>query len=188
MDSATQLFLDSLADLRKKSTGTSYELLRASAILRQLFLDQEPLVHRVNRLFRVRVEFETIDTTLRPPIRPEIEWQNLDASMFPRAQTQRLSLKELLAAQLLSFKGAEYTVRDVIRAAAHVKGGVHARSPLNEHESNLLDLDKALKLDGIGASTAALRGIIQVTLRGLAPLEQAASQRADAADRPVAGR
>ncbi len=188
MNPTTQLFLDCIDDLRAKRDGTGYELLRASGVLRQLFLDQEPLVHRVNRALRIPLEFETIDTTIRPPIQPAVHWQNLDASAVPGARTQKLNLKGLLSAYLLSFSGVDHTVREVIKAAAHIKGGVHQRDPRDAKERNLLDLDDALEIGGVASSTVALRGIIQVSLHGLEPLVRAASQQATAADRPSADR
>ena len=176
MDESSKLFLNTLSDLETRLGGTGYDLLRASALLRQLLLDGTPLVHLVNRRHRVRLEFTTLDTTVRPPIVPTTHWQNLDTSQFPHAKTRTVKIHGLLATYLLSYRGEEFTVRDVIKAGAELKGGVHSLNPRTDEERVLRDLDDVLNVGGLDASTAAMRGIIQVVLRGFRPLFLVVSQ------------
>ncbi|MEE8169381.1 MAG: hypothetical protein V3T70_02425, partial [Phycisphaerae bacterium] len=83
------------------------------------------------------------------------------------------NLDRLIGAHCLTFKDHDYTARDVIKAAAHLKGGVHAGKPETARDMGLLDLDEVLRVGGIDASLAALRCIINVVLRGLQPLVDA---------------
>ena len=101
-----------------------------------------PLVHLVNQRLRVRLEFTTLETTVRPPFVPTTHWQNLDTSQFPHAKTRTVKIDGLLATYLLSYRGEEFTVRDVIKAGAELKGlCVHSLNPLTtDKERVLLDL------------------------------------------------
>jgi hypothetical protein len=157
-----QLFLDTVADLKDKmARGDGYALIKASGLLRLLLADAHPLVR-----------FETIDYTMKPPY-PQLiifRWSVLDASAIPGARKRSSTLDEFLAAEILTFEGKEFTVLQVIRAAAHVKGGVHAGTAESDHEQALLDLGRALTVGGLDASVAALRGIIAVTLAALEPI------------------
>ena len=54
-----QLFLKTLSDLERRtgSEASEYDVLRSSALLRQLLLDGSPLVHQVNRHRRLTLVF-----------------------------------------------------------------------------------------------------------------------------------
>lgn len=185
-----QLFLDTLQDLREKHQSRQpYALLRGSGLLRQLLLDSQPLVDQVNSRHRLRVEFETIDFTFKPPFpiaRVHLRWQNLDISTLPQARKIRVDRSRLLAAPVLVFKGREFTVHDLIQTAANVWGGVHKGSPKSDQQRQLTEMQTSLPSSPIVAvmkqaleelrieapmpdAIAALRGVIAVTLRGLAP-------------------
>jgi hypothetical protein len=168
-----QLFLDTVADLKDKmARGDGYALIKASGLLRLLLADAHPLVHQVDKAYDLPLRFETIDYTMKPPY-PQLiifRWSVLDASAIPGARKRSSTLDEFLAAEILTFEGKEFTVLQVIRAAAHVKGGVHAGTAESDHEQALLDLGRALTVGGLDASVAALRGIIAVTLAALEPI------------------
>ena len=56
---ANLLFLQTLRDLRERvESGTQYDMVRATALLRQLLLDDSPLVHQVNKVFQLKLRFE----------------------------------------------------------------------------------------------------------------------------------
>jgi hypothetical protein len=171
MTGKEQLFLDTVRDIQSKIVENNrYSITRASALLRQLLIDESPLIHQVNRRHRLKLEFETIDFTMKPPLKPLLHWQNLDASPFPRARKVRIDLDGLLRAQCLTFKEHEYSVLDILKACAHLKGGVHSGTPKTDKEEALLDLDEVFKIGPLDGSLAALRGILIVTLAGLRPL------------------
>jgi hypothetical protein len=174
-----QHFIDTLRELRERmAKGDRYELIKASGLLRLLLLDGGALVHIVNRHHRVKIDFETIDYTMKLPtlssFRVHMHWTNLDATGFPPAAKRITSkLDPLLAAIVVTFEGEDYSVADIIRSAAHLKGGVHYGAPDNDRDKKLLEADKLWAINNVDASLAAMRGLVAVVLRGLKPLEDA---------------
>jgi hypothetical protein len=58
-----ELFLRTLDDLENCISSTDdYEVLRASALIRKLFLDGNRLVDQANRPIKLKFEFEIVDT------------------------------------------------------------------------------------------------------------------------------
>jgi hypothetical protein len=73
-------------------------VIRAGGLLRQLLLDENPLVHRVNRKHRLKLSFEAVDYRPLPPVKPEAQWINLDPGPFPAAKKIAVDLDTLLRA------------------------------------------------------------------------------------------
>lgn len=245
MEQIESLYLNTIADIREKlSRNDRYHVIKASGLLRHLFLDQTPLVHEINREYRLKIQFSVIDHDRlpamddEPPQPPIIHWRNLDPShvnsepewmtlgveqmqeidgdfskldcppytnrlpivvkrwFYPEKQEweeitlpsnflwllqkngigvpiSQLTLSKFLATRCLSFDRYDYTVKDIIKACAHYKGGVHSSHPADDKDLSVLDLDKAMSVTGMEASLTNLKGILWVGLNGLAPLEQA---------------
>ena len=55
------IFLQTLYDIRQKLNGEKYHYIRACGLLRHLFLDQNPLLHLVNRELRIPIFFHVSD-------------------------------------------------------------------------------------------------------------------------------
>jgi len=171
MTEQEQLFLNTISDIKDKlSKRDSYSIIRGSGLLRHLLIDGEPLVHVVNRKFKLKIEFETLDFTFKIPIRPLIHWKTLDASAFPNARKIRVDLKGFLGADCLTFKDHDFTVKDILKACAHIKGGVHSGVAKTDKDKDILNLDEVLKVGGLDATLAALVGILRVTFVALEPL------------------
>jgi hypothetical protein len=133
-----QLFLETLRDLEKR-TGTAaseYELLRSAALLRQLLLDESPLVHQVNRGRHLRFAFRV---NVREPIwkrvgtDPPVFWSRHDGldpeTALVSAEIAEFKWGGFLGALVMIVDGRNFTVRDIIDQTAHVLGGVHAGTP-----------------------------------------------------------
>ncbi len=166
-----RFFLDTLADIEDKlQERSAYSVIRASALLRQLILDERPLVNEVNRTYRKNLSFETLDYTTEPPVKPDVHWTNLDPGFFPGAKTITVDLSTLLAAPCLTIDGRVATVKDLIKACANAKGGVHLGPPKPGGEQRILDWDRSARLLGTEPSLRALAGICRVVLRSLKPL------------------
>jgi hypothetical protein len=181
MTERERLFLDTIADLEAKaSLADRYALIKASGLLRLLLIDGSALVHQVSRAHRVPLRFETVDYTLKPPFPESIlfHWISLDASGSPDAKRRTSTLGEFLGVECLASEGRYFTVRNVILAAALLKGGVHAGKPRTDDERAPLDLDQVLNVGGFDASVATLRGIIAVTLVALRPIVDAVKKAA----------
>jgi hypothetical protein len=163
-------FLSTLQDIDfKTAAGDRYSLIRASGLLRQVLLDK--FLHMVNRNYKLPIKFNTIDFHNKPPtdIAISAHWQNLDPSYFPGAKTIQCSLDQFLGAPCLVFQGNEATVKDLIKACANAKGGVHL-GKARISEQIVLDWDEAITLIGQEPSLMAIRGICRVVLTGLKDL------------------
>lgn len=176
---AEQLFISTLIDLDQKATaGTKYSLIRAAGLLRQLLMDGTPLVHVVNRKYRVPVEFETIDFSGAPPGDPEVHWLVLDPEPFPNARIQTCTLQQFVAAPCLSWNGHRASVGDLVSACANAKGGIHLGRAKVSAEQLLLDWDEVVTMLGDDPSLRAIKAVTRVALRGLTRLARAISEGA----------
>ncbi len=171
---AERLFLATLADIDiKVMEGTRYSLIRAAGLLRQLFLDATPLIHEVNRNYRVRLQFERGEYHTQPPITPDAHWINPDCSSFPKAQTVSISLDAFLKSPCLILQGQTASIADLIKACANVKGGVHLGKVTTTEEKVVIDWDNAIEINGEQPSLLAIAGVCRVVLRSLKPLASA---------------
>lgn len=178
-----QLFLDTLADLRERvEAGGDYSLVKATALLRQLLLDREPLVDQVNRKHRIRLLYlvggkpEESIAGLRSMI-PELAFLGLldllhPSGLPPSAPRELLPKDRFLRLPVLFITGRTYTVRDLIEHAAHVLGGVHSGRPEGEHERVLAEFQQ-LFVGGQLPQIRSLRSISLVVLDALEPLREA---------------
>lgn len=168
---AEYLFLATVSDIDKKIyAGGRYNLIKAAGLLRQLFLDSSPLIHVVNRNYRIKFEFETIDYLRQPPFTPEVHRQDLDGSMFPEAKRVKVNLDSFLKAPCFTLDGVTATVKDLILACANAKGGVHFGSAKTPQESSILDWDRTFKIIGEEPSLVTIKGVCRISLRALKPL------------------
>src|SRR5260221_3806416 len=125
-----RLFLETLDDLASRSTpnASEYDLLRAAALLRELFLDESRLVDQVNRTLRTPTRFG-VRVRARDPTDEFEMWLGIDPNDVVEDPIEQLDLTESLKVHLVSVPGSILTVRDIIRLAANVRGGVHAGKP-----------------------------------------------------------
>lgn len=172
--SAEYLFLSTVADIeRKVQEGSRYSLIRAAGLLRQIFLDSTPLLHVVNRPYQLKIEFETLDYHQQPPLIPDAHRVELDSSFFPGAKTIRIDLEDFLKAPCFRTGGVTATVRDLIRACANAKGGVHLGEAKTYEENLILNWDRTFRLLGEEPSLVTIAGVCRVALRALNPLIRA---------------
>ena len=62
-----QLFIRTIEDLEKRIIDNDpYEILGASALIRKLFLDDNPLVNQVNRKYKIKLQFDVCPPTPDP--------------------------------------------------------------------------------------------------------------------------
>jgi hypothetical protein len=73
---------------------------------------------------------------------------------------------------MLVYKGHKYTVADIIRFGANVRGGVHAGVPVNPFEENYKSLDE-LREQVFDMDSASIQSICEVVIDALKPLEDA---------------
>ena len=115
----------------------------------------------------MKLEFETLDFTRPFPVKPEIHWRNLDPSPFPKAKKLKLKLDDFLAASTLTINNDHYSICDVIKMCAHLKGGVHSGKPKDHKQTMFLKYEADFKVFEQDSSLIALKGIISIVLIGL---------------------
>ena len=116
-----RLFLETLQDLETRSAGraTEYEVLRSAVLLRELLLDESPLVHQVNRdrnmplMFRVNVSdpIWKIAGTPAPSFWAMQDGFDPDTALT-RPQIGELDLPAFLSRVVIVSRGTELTVKD----------------------------------------------------------------------------
>ena len=164
------------ADLeRRLGSEDRYEILNCSRLLRQLLFDSEPLVHAVNKEYRLKIRFEITEFSLSRDPPPEF-WAIVDfldpETAGPEARKVVVSLNRFLGTVILVSGGREFTVRDLIAFEAHIMGGVHAGLP-SEAQRAVLQIERVY-LGRLPASLQQIKTIARVVLRGIQPLREKA--------------
>jgi len=85
-------------------------------------------------------------------------------------KTKTVNSQQFLSTKCLFYRGHNYSVSDVIKACAHIRGGVHSGVANSEKEKGILDLDEVLEVGGVDATLATLKGIMKISIKGLEPL------------------
>lgn len=166
-----ELLVETIKDIDAKLNQPShYGLLRAAGMLRQLFIDDNPLVHQVNRAYRVPLKFELIPLSDDLPSPPETYWCDISPDNGPPLPTVVCNLDQFLRTACLIYKRQSFTVHDIITCCAHILGGVHAGNPKTDHEKSLVTLQHTLQIGGHSMIDSCLKGIAQVALWGCIPL------------------
>jgi tetratricopeptide (TPR) repeat protein len=157
-----------------------YELLRATALLRQLLLDGNRLLDVVNRKRRKKIIFRVADgwqSQLTKTImskKPDIF--NVADGLLPEASFPNVPIVELNRDQFLKYRIAYannqyFTIADVILHCSNVMGGVHIGDPRDEHEE-ILSAVQQFQIGGLPLSLRQTMSIIKVVIDGLEPLYQ----------------
>jgi hypothetical protein len=182
VDKATdeeRLFLFTLADLSSRlNNGTDYDLLRASALIRQMFFDAgTPLAFAINRHYRIALQFSVLADLLAldDEMTPDIEIAALVA--YPPEEAEMLSLDQFLARIAIRHGEVKCTVKDIVATVAHVFGGVHLGSAREVEERVLKDLRDVMLVARQSMVLRVVHDIGQVSIAALMPLVRAIEQR-----------
>jgi hypothetical protein len=177
-----ELFLHTMRDLRRRveSPDDEYDLLMAAGLLRKLLLDDQPLVHQVNRRFRLKFAFEIATNDVYEAViledKPVVYVVN-DAisprAALPRSTMRKVNLDGFLARRAAYVHGHDVSVKELILQVANVEGAVHAGTARDEKHRVLAGASETIKIGGAGLAAATMRGIGWVVLDALAPIEAA---------------
>lgn len=172
-----EVFIRSLDDLHLSiNSGDKYEVLQASAIIRKLFLDGDPLVDQINRNHKLKLQFSVIkpiDFRIDGIPEPDV-WCAVD-SIDPRRSPQldpstHLNRDPFLGLPIGRVQGEDYSVKDIISFVANVAGGVHAGSPKNAKDEALNKLKELYFFSELSILLQHLRSIGRIILEALRPL------------------
>jgi hypothetical protein len=168
------LFVEALEELdrlvsKPQSQVSEFELLRVSALLRQLILDAQPLYVQVNRQFQIKVAFRSAyPASLTEQDLPEPPFEGANTP-FP-VGTKTLSRDDFIRRYAGYIAPNSYTVKDLILYGANVAGGVHAGDPKNPEHITLRDGADMVRIFEKEAALLELLGIGQIVVRSLATL------------------
>ncbi len=163
-----RLFEQNLHELQTLIASESeYDIVSSSRILRQLLLDGDALVHIVNRELRAKPTFR-----VRVPSASNGEANWIDPFLSPGLDDEYLELdhRHFLSHPIGNYDGRSVTIRQVIKYAAIVLGGVHFKAEPGD------DLESVARhhvnKDGHGLSPVlhALRHVGAVVRDALVPV------------------
>ena len=175
-----KLFIKSLDDLHISiNSNDEYEVVRASGIIRQLFLDGGiSLVDQINSKHKAKLYFHVIEPQF-PSIdsapKPEIlcAFNNFDPRLSTNANAiVKLKQSSFLGLSIGRVHGDYYSVKQLIKFAANVVGGAHKEKQENKKEIDLI-LEELLKQYPVldrSILLIQLRSIGRIILEGLRPL------------------
>jgi len=172
------LFIRTLDHLHQLiNSNDEYEILRASALIRQLFLDdRSSLFDKVNRKYRYKIEFEVVEHL--PPSIPDFSYQvwcvidgidpRATPAHLPRAKKKRDSFFGMIVAIVDSHR---YSIRDLVLFAANVMGGVHSGTFDNDKSKSFSQLKDLYIFSNINVALLFIKTIGRIILESLKPLQ-----------------
>lgn len=182
------LFLETMADVTRKLTSASrYDLVRLSALLRQLLCDNPPLAQEVNRKFKLDLVFEVAIKQRQSVPEPQAVLTNW-RSLYPDTQEEVTGVDRdrFLKLGTITHGGVDCTVGDIIDVVAHAFGGVHHGQLWSNGNRVLAVLKKEVLIYEESMVLHSLHDIGKVTVKALIPLAEAILRRQDTSDSAVA--
>ena len=170
---ASRLFLERCSQIRRLlESSKEIDVLDLSAPLRQLLIDDHPLVHKANESHRIKLRFRVNQFHSMPDKFTTVlaleDGLDPDTARPGKASTE-VSLDGFLGHTVLWFNGKPRSVYDIIDLAANVAGGVHHSKP-KESQRLIAEYSSLFGIGGLPAGCRQLKAIARVTLKGLAPL------------------
>lgn len=171
---AKALFIQKMGELHEALySSDQYKMLNSSAILRQLLLDESPLIHIVNKTYKIKLVFkvrkndflEFPENVPKPSIRV----------INPRLSIQGeeyINLNKFLSFKVAIVDNQPFTIREIIKFVANVLGGVHFDSAKDKEEL-LRKLQELHIFSDVNLLFNLIRNIGLIVLDGLRELKYA---------------
>jgi hypothetical protein len=174
MFSPETLFIRNLDHLKATLENPSEDgLFESAGLLRALLVDENPLLHQVNRALRLKVSFLVNTVIPDPPgLEPSIRIiaEGISPSLVPKISNEAVNLDRFLKYGVLQIEGEWASVRDVIKYVANYAGAIHKSTPDTPMTKNLEAVGQSIQLGGVASVLRSLHGIIDVVVRGCQPL------------------
>jgi hypothetical protein len=179
-------FVNTLDELRQKcNTASNYNYVKASGILRQILIDENPLLDLVNKEYRKKILFEVIKPTPPAPkqsIGPDGSvWTEIGMGMSfmspskDKSRNDMLTKDQFLKRRVISFGYQDISVLEIIKLNANKIGGVHidTSQPNNIKDLNILIGNSAMNFKGgITGGAYQINEISIIVLKALNELEK----------------
>jgi hypothetical protein len=182
MENDEILFLSTYQDIENRLNAKEpYEILYISALIRELFLDDFPLVDQVNKNYKLKILFKITETQAKIPGLPMPIFYSVhdgfdpDTAIRPGFRIIEVNRNKFFKACVLAIRGKEYSVREIILFEANIMGGVHASTAKTDKEKALKQID-SLFIGGYRSSLGLLKAIARVILKALEPLKKIIEQ------------
>jgi hypothetical protein len=148
------------------------DVLDLAKILRQVFLDKKSLVDTVNArkipLTFVATRFRN-EEAMMGYIFASLE-DSIDPDLAPERLAVELSRDEFCRHTAMFFRGNRISIKEIVRYAAIVAGGVH-HDPAPKDEFWLVPtIHQSIGVGGLPGTIRMIKAIARVALRGLQPL------------------
>jgi len=171
------VFLNAYSELHEKlDEGGDWNMRKASAVLRQFLLDEEPTPYLVNRDHRIKITFLVGKPYSRDDRAFDIWWTELlvwPGSGYVNGGEERLSRDHFLALKVGRIGPHDVSVKDLISYYANVGGGVHTGKPSPGLQEWLRAYDHHNLHQHWAGMTATLAGVGRVTVDAFTPLAKA---------------
>lgn len=152
---------------------SNYSLIDASATLRYLLLDAAPLIDVLNREKKLPITYRVNNDPWHEhteEMLPVLEWKEINPSLS--LHPADLKKDAFLKFKCLYFLQQPYTVQDILKFYAYVRGGVHLDKGEEKYQP-LRDAFQTFKLNGLSSLDHSMRGIVQVVLTTLRQYKEA---------------
>lgn len=174
-----ELYLRTIEDLENRlAKPDEYNVIRAAALLRHLLIDGPPLLHTANRRLQLKLVWREFQVVSMHDIGTwGVAWDTGQNPHFP--SNNFVKLDAFLASKCLFVGQHLYSVCDLIKVWANVRGGVHIGKP-DEKEKAVDSADattlyvhsgeEEFVLSVSGYGMAKIGGVV---IEGLQPLTEA---------------
>ncbi len=178
-DEATEVelfFLSTIVDIQNKiESNADYDMIRAAGLLRQIFLDgSNSLLSKIKG--QASVHFTITDNTDPLPLEPKLTISSLFPHNYKAVKKRDVNIDEFLCEPCYISEDKIITVKDIIKACANGKGGIHhgeiKSGKRMEEEKFVLEFDNETTVLGKEPSILQLRDICDISMIALAPLIQ----------------
>lgn len=178
-----KLLIDTIDDLKARlDKGDQYNLIRASALIRQILIDGGNLLSLVNKNYKLDIRFRTQKN--KPKFQNKgiidgIEYETVIGVTFlnPKHNDEEyidnIKLDKFLEYPVIFFEGQHFTVLQITKQCAHIYGGVHAGKMKDDEEIKLDLANKTLSHGEVSCAVDAMKDIISITISALKPLVDA---------------
>ncbi len=146
---------------------SNYSLVLASNPIRFLLLDSKPLVELLNKEKQLPITYCVNGDPWHDKAEdmlPVIEWKEVN----PNLSGNPVELKKdaFLKFKCLYFLEKPYTVQDILKFYAYVRGGIHLDKGEEKYQP-LREAFETFKLNGLSSLDHSMRGIVQVVYTAL---------------------
>ena len=187
MTEIEKLFLRTIQDMESRiKAPDAYEVLGLSGLIRRLFLDDNPLVDQVNRVYRQKIKFVITDPnsqytqivlSTKPSFYSVQDGLDPDTAL-PNKVKIEVNRDQFFGTMVLMIEGKPYSIREVVLFEANIMGWIHAGAPKTDKERALAEINNLYIGGSTRAATRQLQAIGRIIIKALQPLREAVQNAA----------